>query len=64
MKQKYAYYHIGGRRQMLTREELKKAIDLAFDDPKQENLIFGYSISHPMTQAEIEQEKNYDTLNK
>ena len=61
---KYAYFHIGGSRQMLTREELKIAIDLAFDDPKQENYLFGFSISHPMTKDEIEQQKINDTLNK
>ena len=44
MKQRYAIFEIGGQRVLLTREELIQAVNQSFDEQKQSNFIFCFSI--------------------
>jgi site-specific DNA-cytosine methylase len=44
MKQRYAIFEIGGQRVLLTREELIQAVNQSFEEPKQSNFIFCFSI--------------------
>jgi hypothetical protein len=55
MKQRYAIFEIGGQRVLLTREELIQAVNQSFEEPKQSNFIFCFSIQEmePET-AEVE----------
>jgi hypothetical protein len=41
---RYAIFQIGGQRVLLTREELIQAVNQSFEEPKQSNFIFFFSI--------------------
>jgi hypothetical protein len=41
---RYAIFQIGGQRVLLTREELIQAVNQSFEEPKQSNFIFCFSI--------------------
>lgn len=61
-RKKYAFYHVGSKRQTLSKEELHRAIDQAFNEQKQRNFLFGFSIVE-LTEDELKHEKeNYDKL--
>lgn len=62
MKNKYAFFHIGDERVTLTREEMHLAIDLAFDEPQQQNYLFGFAIVEMDEDAAQHERKYYDTL--
>jgi len=63
-KQKYAVFTVGDKRQLLTIDELIKAIKIAAKEDKQKDYIFSFSFVE-MTETEAKHEKEfYDTLNK